>query len=866
MRVGIAAGILLLIAGTIITHLYSSLPAERPWLLGLVGTTLAAAGLVTSKIRRATRIAKDARRLASEYWTDLNTTLPQLAALWQNAPISMVLLDPNDPGTPAKIVDCNPMAAKMHGYNQEELIGQSIDFIEAVPWTENNVGPWLERMRTASRPSEGVTRHRRKDGSIFDVDFSSSLLVVNGRELVLGMDREATVRAQTENELKHERLVIRALLDSIPDHVYFKDLASRFLLISRAMALKVGLDDPGKAIGKTDFDYFKNDHASQAFNDEKRIIETGEPLLNLVEKESWDDGQVSWGLTTKMPLRNDEGVIIGTFGITKNITELKNAEEQTRLAKEAAEAADRSKSEFLAMMSHEIRTPMNGVIGFTNLLLDTPLNSEQRDWLHTIRASGESLLTIINDILDFSKIESGRMEFDQHSLSLRHCVEDVLDLLWSKAREKKIELLHWIEPDVPDWILSDSTRLRQVLMNLIGNSIKFTAKGEVEVRISLVPASADKEAELNIAIRDTGEGIPADRIDRLFRPFSQADCTTTRRFGGTGLGLAISRSLAKLLGGDITLQSTSAQGTCFLMTLPARITAAPPDLSGSRAPMRSVASLSGKRVLVIDDNECNRRILTLQLQRWGMTCASFEDPFAAIDHVRDHGGFDLALLDMMMPRMHGLETAGRIHQLPGCKQLPLILLSSISREDLRGHGATDHFGVVLNKPVHQAALLEALNHALGNKPLSDVDNVARPSSKQALLDKNLGVEHPLRILVAEDNLMNQKLIVGLLARIGYQPQLAGHGRACLEVLRREAFDVVLMDCQMPEMDGYEATTRIRNGEAGEHNRKIWVIALTASAMVGDREACIKAGMNDYLTKPLQASELIRLLQATPVLA
>ena len=509
MAVGLALGALILAAGAIIAHLYTSLPTERPWILGLAALGLAAAGLVWNGIRRAQRAAQDARRMAGDYWTDLNTTLPQLAALWQTAPISMVLIDPNDRQTPATIVDCNPRAATMHGYSQKELIGKSIDFIEAAPWaTEINVRNWLEEMRATRAPREGVTRHRRKDGSVFDVDFSSSLLVVNGRELILGMDREATIRAQTEHELKHERLVIRALLDSIPDHVYFKDLASRFLLISRAMALKVGLDDPSKAIGKTDFDFFKNDHASQAFNDEKRIIETGEPLLNLVEKESWDDGQVSWGLTTKMPLRNDEGVIIGTFGITKNITELKNAEEQTRLAKEAAESADRSKSEFLAMMSHEIRTPMNGVIGFTNLLLDTPLNSEQRDWLHTIRSSGESLLTIINDILDFSKIESGHMEFDQHPLSLRRCLEDVLDLLWSKAREKKIELLHWIEPDVPEWILSDSTRLRQVLMNLIGNAIKFTAKGEVEVRISLIAATASREAELHLAVRDTGEGIP----------------------------------------------------------------------------------------------------------------------------------------------------------------------------------------------------------------------------------------------------------------------------------------------------------------------------------------------------------------------
>jgi len=829
-------------------------------------TVTAAAAIVSSTavwyVLRVFRAAEKLRSINRRDRNKLETTLAQLTALWERSPISMILFEPNDPDVPVKIVDCNPMACEMHGYRREELIGRCVDIIEARPWTANAAG-WIEGLRKNPRV-EGQGQHRRKDGSIFDIEYCTSLIVIDGHELVIGMDRDVTAREEMGRALRHERDLTRALLDNIPDHVYCKDRESRFLIISRAMARRFGLNDPAEAIGRTDLDFFRDEHSQQALADEKRIMETGEPMLDVTEKETWGDGRISWGLTTKTPLRNSRGEIIGTCGITKDITQIKEAEDQIKRAKEAAEAADRAKSEFLAVMSHEIRTPMNGVLGFTNLLLDTPLGSEQRDWLLTIRTSGESLLSLINDILDFSKIESGRMEFEQHPVSVRRCIEEVFDLLWSKANDRKIELLHWIEADVPDWIISDGTRLRQILVNLIGNAIKFTAQGEVEVRVCMQPAVTGHPPMVAISIHDTGEGIPHDRINRLFRPFSQADSSTTRRFGGTGLGLAISRSLAQLLGGDLALASTSPQGSCFQITIQANATTAPEGEAAGRASVGPDQNLNGCRALIVDDNEANRRILTSQLLRWGFVCHACAEPVEALQYLRETGEVDVALLDMMMPGMNGVELAIEVHKLDGRQDLPLILLSSVSREELRHHHPEGSFRVVLTKPVRQSALFDALQTTLAAAEKPVKRSIAPMPSP--MLNPLLGKQHPLRILVAEDNAVNQKLIAGLLQRLGYQPRLADHGLACLEALRRDAYDLVLMDCQMPEMDGYDATGRIRAGEAGERNREIPVIALTASAMAGDRERCLAAGMSDYLTKPIQAPALVRLIEATSVLA
>lgn len=534
-------------------------------------------------------------------------------------------------------------------------------------------------------------------------------------------------------------------------------------------------------------------------------------------------------------------------------------------ARAAAEAANQAKSVFLANMSHEIRTPMNAIIGMTSLLLNTRQTSEQHDFTETIRQSSEDLLTIINDILDFSKIEANKLDLEYQPFDLRDCVEGALDLLAPRAMEKDLDLAYLIDAQTPEAIVGDETRLRQVLVNLLSNAVKFTERGEVVLSVSCSVLRGEShgptgtQCELHFAVRDTGIGIPPERMDRLFQSFSQVDASTTRRYGGTGLGLAISKRLSEMMGGTMWVESEVGQGTTFHFTIQAE---AAPALT--RAYLDELQpQLQAKRLLIVDDNATNRRILSTQAQAWDMLPCATDSPAEALEWLRQGETFDAALLDMQMPGMDGLTLAAEIRRLEAVRggghpaRLPLIMLTSLGSPDAAQSAAAHaiQFAAFLTKPIKQSLLFDVLVSIFSEQPT----RFRRRKSVQAVVfDPQMGQHLPLRILLAEDNTTNQKLALLLLDRLGYRADVVSNGLEALAALERQAYDVILMDVQMPEMDGLEATRHIRR--QWPENDRPRIIAMTANAMRDDREQCLAAGMDDYISKPVRVEELVAVLR------
>ncbi len=713
--------------------------------------------------------------------------------------------------------------------------------------------------RASGRPFSFEYRLIARDGRV--VWFRDEAAVIRdatGRPtMVQGVMLDITETKRAEEAVRRSERQYRDLVETAQDVVFTLGVDGTFSSLNRAFETITGWPRE-EWIGAFFPPLVHPDDLAAAFG-ALTTIAGGKPMTAHELRISHANGGFVVGEFTITPQLED-GQVVGALGIARDITERKRAGAELEAARAAAEAANRAKSEFLANMSHEIRTPLNAVIGLSGLLLDTPLTEEQRDYLETIRGSGDALLGVINDILDFSKIEAGRLEVEHAPFDVRACVEESLDLVASAASAKGLEIAYLVDQSVPSVLVGDVTRLRQVLVNLLSNAVKFTASGEVVVTVSSRPRD-ERRHDVHFAVIDTGIGIPAEKMDRLFDSFSQVDASITRRYGGTGLGLAISKRLAEMMGGGMWAESTPGAGSTFHVTVLAEV-----GQQDSMPPApHAAANLAGLRVLVVDDSATNRLILAKQLRSWDIVPIEAASAEEALDVLRSVGRFDVAVLDMNMPNMDGEMLAGAIRDLPDASGLPLVMLTSVGRQ--RGDGPADGaFAAYLTKPVKPARLHDVLGQAVASRSGAAAVAAAAHGSHDDIAATNdqMGAGHPLRILLAEDNAVNRKVATKLLERLGYRPEVAGNGYEVLHALERKVFDVVLMDVAMPEMDGLEASRRIRRSMPDGGRPRI--VAMTANAMAGDRERCFEAGMEDYVSKPIDIDNLAAALRRSPRLA
>ena len=704
------------------------------------------------------------------------------------------------------------------------------------------------------RSDENEWTYIRKDGSRFPVMLSVTAIRDADGEITgfLGVGSDIAERKTTEASLQESEARTRAIVDTAVDSIITIEEDGRVASFNTAAERLFGYQREeviGKNVNMLMPEPFCSEHDTYLRNylgtGEAKIIGIGREVVGLRRDGSTFPMDLSVGAMRSGTHRMFVGVL-------RDITSRKQAEEELRKARDEAEDASRAKSEFLANMSHEIRTPMNGIIGMTELTLDTELTSEQREYLGMVRSSADSLLGIINDILDFSKIEAGRLDLENINFSLRTVLRDTLSALALRAHEKGLELAYHVQPDLPDALVGDPARLRQVIVNLVSNAVKFTEKGEIVLRVE-AESQTESEVCLHLSVRDTGIGIPEDKQESIFEAFSQADGSITRLFGGTGLGLTISSQLVDLMGGRIWVESEEGVGTTFHFTACFGIQTG----GGVHQVSGTVENLKGLRMLVVDDNTTNRRILEETLLNWKMRPVLVQNGPAALEAmargISEGAPFALMLLDNAMPGMSGFDVAKRLGEDSRFAETRIIMLTSAGQRGDAARSRELKMAGYLTKPVNQSDLLDAILAALGTSPAASMP--APLVTRHSILE----ARQKLRVLLAEDNPVNQKLAMRVLEKWGHSVTLAENGREALEALRTGQFDLVLMDVQMPEMDGLAATATIREKER-ETGGHIPIVAMTAHAMEGDRERFLEGGMDAYVSKPVQTEALFEVIE------
>ncbi|HSB08356.1 MAG TPA: response regulator [Blastocatellia bacterium] len=786
-------------------------------------------GLDYDRLRRA----EEALRISEERYRDL----------FENATDLIQSCGPD-----GKLIYVNRAWSNALGYSADEVPGLSIfDIIH--PTSRPHCQQMFGRVMSGEKVEHMEAMFITKDGRTIKVEGSSSCRFENGKPVATrSIFRDITERKRAEQALRKSEQQLQAILDNSPAVIYVKDNWGRYILINTRFE-KLFHVSKDLVVGKSDFDLFPKEMAEAFRANDQKVLEAG-VSLEWEEIAPHDDGPHTY-LSAKFPLLDTNGVGYAVCGISTDITERKRMEVELAKARDVALESARLKAEFLANTSHEIRTPMNAIIGMSGLLLDTDLSGEQREFAETVRSSADALLTLINDILDFSKIEAGKLSFETMDFDLRNAVEGALDLVAEAAQAKGIEIFSVIDDGLPAQLRGDPGRLRQVLVNLLSNAIKFTDHGEVIVRVASENESGS-DTRLRFSVTDSGIGVPEESQARIFEAFSQADGSTTRRAGGTGLGLAISKKLVEMMRGEIGVESEPGKGSTFWFS--AEFEKRPGEPEQRSAP---AISLEGLRVLIVDDNATNRKLVHHQITSWGMRNGSAENGRDALAILRQEAAagdpYYMAILDMQMPEMDGLTLARSIKSDPAIAGTRLLMMTSLGRRDdaeIRSAGVE----VCLTKPVKQSQLFDCVAALVAGAQVRK----AKPQRAAAVPRLARRRRDAVRVLLAEDNTVNQKVALRQLERLGYAADAVANGQEVLEALDRIRYDLVLMDCQMPELDGYEATKQIRLREGD--SRHTTIIAMTANALEGDRERCLAAGMDDYLSKPIKQEALAATLE------